>query len=438
MPTVVVGYAYSDGPLSLVRLPLLNEMLYTLLLALKLVPVAVVALHLAPPPALCDSARFLHRLASSHRSARQQIGNFLATLPDGPLKAPLLAGAAVMLLAFSDFELAALLNGAAGKTASAFSWTIALHEAQQLRSPLSALAARAGAAAMCELAMVAGALGLLARSGGNATGAEPTCMRSAAAIHRSRRWACFVVVAIAAVILLLPGWVLLRGAVQGAGEFVAQFRLGDELAVSFYYASMCTGIVLACLAFAGARGARSTRQGARRRGLLILLSLPGALGGIVIAMLLLRLFSLPPLNALLDTPVPLVLGVSLLLLPPALLLRGLFDSASPATSAHLAHLLAGANDANQRSTGRAILWHLRGRSWLWLGAILFAVAYFELVICVTLAPIGMTPVIVGLYNQMHYGQRALLSAGVVVAMLIPSLVAALIAAIVRGVTRLPA
>ncbi|HBS28449.1 MAG TPA: hypothetical protein DEB06_03130, partial [Phycisphaerales bacterium] len=196
---------------------------------------------------------------------------------------------------------------------------------------------------------------------------------------------------------------------------------------------MSTGAVLLILALTSARrspGSQPKRHARSPRVLLILLSLPGALGGIVVALLLMRLFSLTPFSLVLDTPVPLVLGVSLLLLPPALLLRGLFDAAAPSTAVHLAHLMA-QGQPTQRRAGRAILWRLRGRSWFWLGAVLFALAYFELVVSVTLAPIGMTPAIVELYNQMHYGQRALLSAGVVAAMLVPAAVLAVCALAAR-------
>jgi ABC-type Fe3+ transport system permease subunit len=65
-----------------------------------------------------------------------------------------------------------------------------------------------------------------------------------------------------------------------------------------------------------------------------------------------------------------------------------------------------------------------GRSRFWVLALLFYWAYFDLTASAILAPPGMTPVTVRLYNLMHYGRTAVLSAMVMVSFAVPVVLAA--------------
>ena len=59
---------------------------------------------------------------------------------------------------------------------------------------------------------------------------------------------------------------------------------------------------------------------------------------------------------------------------------------------------------------RALTWRLSTSGKFWAAVLLFVWAYWDLTASAILAPIGMTPVTVRLYNLMHYGQIAMLSA----------------------------
>ncbi|MEX2215328.1 MAG: hypothetical protein WD768_14440 [Phycisphaeraceae bacterium] len=404
MPTVIVGYAYSDGPWSLVRHPWLNDLLYSTLLLLKLLPIAVAALYFAPPPSIDAAACHLRRLAPpSSTMAAQRIRQAWRFFLHGPLRAITLAFVAVFLLAFTDFELASLLNSLAGREHSAFTWTIALHQAQQLNVQSTTLVAWAASAAAIEAIVIIIGLTMLLRARRGRIGQHHP-QTSAGKRPRVIGWITLAFAAIA--ILLLPGWIILRGSVEGVASLLANFRFADELASSLYFACGATALVVAALMFLP-------------RSLRWVIALPGLLGGIVLSMLILLAFQWPVLRELYHTPVPLVLGLTLLLLPVAVVLRGLFDAAEPGTSVHAARMLYERGDAAQHRAGRSLLWHLRGRPWLALAAIVFTLAYFELVVSVTLAPVGMSPAIVELYNQMHFGQRAVLSATVMLTMAVP-------------------
>ena len=155
-----------------------------------------------------------------------------------------------------------------------------------------------------------------------------------------------------------------------------------------------------------------------------LLSLPGLAGALVLSLALLGLFQQPPLRGLYDTPVPLAIGLTLLLLPFALILRRLFRAHSAGSGLFAAELLRGSVRASVRARGARLARFLRARGRFWALFLLFSLAYFDLTASSILAPVGTAPAFVRLYNLMHYGRSALLSAMVVVAFALPLLLLA--------------
>jgi hypothetical protein len=124
------------------------------------------------------------------------------------------------------------------------------------------------------------------------------------------------------------------------------------------------------------------------------------LGALLLALLLLTTFQLPALHPAYDTPLPLLLALTLLLLPLALPLRWLLDVNRRNPALHLARMTA----------SPALIWRLdTSRRWL-VASLLFCWAYFDFTAGSILAPIGLTPVFVRLHNLAHYGQTAVLSA----------------------------
>lgn len=101
-------------------------------------------------------------------------------------------------------------------------------------------------------------------------------------------------------------------------------------------------------------------------------------------------------------------------------------------TAVLLHLLADASrNTAVFSMGMArkpgsIRWVLTERRNLAVFLALFCLGWFELSLGSLLAPSGMTPVTVRLYNFMHYGQSQVLSAMVLVTLLSPLLCVGLI------------
>ena len=161
----------------------------------------------------------------------------------------------------------------------------------------------------------------------------------------------------------------------------------------------------------------------------------GLLGPLVLSLTILAVVQLPPLLALRDTPLPLLLALALGLVPMAFVLKKVLEMTKYRSALHLARLMQPPGDLpvgspnrmpdrfgvprlrghlkaelQTRRSARDLTWHLSTSGKFWTVVLLFVWAYWDLTASSILAPIGMTPVTVRLYNLMHYGQVAALSA----------------------------
>ena len=143
--------------------------------------------------------------------------------------------------------------------------------------------------------------------------------------------------------------------------------------------------------------------------------IPGLLGSLIVSLLVLALFQTPLLRPAYDTPLPLLLALTIILLPLALLLDALLHMRRMSPMRHIARQLG----------SRRLAWELDLQPRLAAFALLFCWAYFDFTASSILAPTGLTPVFVRLHNLAHYGQTAALSAMLLAAVLAPAAVLAL-------------
>ncbi len=399
-PALLVSYAYSHVALRLMGTPGAIAALYFLALAFKLVPVAALILHFIPPAMSAEAVRCHALLARSHRE------RWMFQLR-GAGRAPWMAGGLVFLFAFTDFELASLW--------SLKTWAVALFDAQAGGLALGASLRLTALPLSIEVAVLALILRppalSLAQSG---SGRAPS---------RIARRALLAYLGGAA--LLACGWPLLFVAVQAASGFRAvaeNFVLANDLVASLGFAA---GATLG--AWMLAKVARTSRLSdrPRRAAWATLLAAPGLLGALLLSLELLAAFQLPGLHPAYDTPLPLLLALTLLLLPFALPLRWLVDASCCNPALHIAGLAGSA----------ALVWRLDTRR-RWLAAfLLFCWAYFDFTAGSILAPVGLTPVFVRLHNLAHYGQTAVLSAMFLAAFAAPVAVLLLTAPAARWYAR---
>ncbi len=415
-PSLLISYAFSRIAFALIASPWWHHALYAAVLLLKLVPVATVIRWLLPPP-LSAEARHCHRTLAAPSFVEDMLFRFR-----GAGSGPWFAGGIVFLLAFADFELASLW--------SVKTWTVALFDAQtgglNLRESLRLAAWPLG------IQLVALAL-LLWRGGRVQSAANPGATKVNRAIFG-------YLAAVAFIVSALPLFIVAAQAAAGFRAVLENFVLGNEIATSVLFA--LAAAVMAGVSFRGARASRVLVSASRRNelskpraskadrrtsiprrrevresgtlspalGTSALPGIPGLLGSLTIALLTLALFQTPPLRPLYDSPLPLLLALTILLLPLALLLRALLDIRRTSPMRHIARQLG----------SRRLLWEFDHQPRLAAFGLLFCWAYFDFTASSILAPTGMTPVFVRLHNLAHYGQTAVLSAMMLAAFTAPA------------------
>ena len=149
---------------------------------------------------------------------------------------------------------------------------------------------------------------------------------------------------------------------------------------------------------------------------------------------ILYLFQTDWLNPLYDTLAPLGIALVLFLAPRALLLQLLFRSGRPHESGWLIKLLSRSAVDHQRRTAGRLLWSIQRSRHFWAMALLALWAYWDLTSAAILHPSSMVPASVRLYNLMHYGHNAVLSAMTLLAVAVPLVLAWLFASLLRPLT----
>jgi hypothetical protein len=165
-----------------------------------------------------------------------------------------------------------------------------------------------------------------------------------------------------------------------------------------------------------------------------LLPLPGLAGSLSVGLSILYLFQTDWLNPLYDTPAPLGIALVLFLAPRALLLQLLFRTVRVYEAGWLAKLLSHSAVDQQRRAARRLLWSIERSRHFWAIALLALWAYWDLTSAAILHPSSMVPASVRLYNLMHYGHNAVLSAMTLLAVAVPLILAWLFASILRPLT----
>jgi ABC-type Fe3+ transport system permease subunit len=379
MPPLLISYAYSRFALGLVASSWRHEMLYAGVLLLKLTPLAVIVRRLVPSP-LSAKARHCHRLFATPTICARVLFRMRGAGP-----APWIAGALVFLFAFADFELASLWNMR--------TWTVAIFDAQTGGLALRETLLLVALPAAIQIIVLALLVTRRPRFTPAVTDDVPRRIR-----------ASFVYLALAACFVsLLPLVFVAAQAAKGMRTVIENFVLGREILASLLFA-----LGAATVAAIAARGMGRWR-------ILCGVGLPGAL---VISLVLLTLFQLPGLRLAYDTPVPLLLALSVVLLPAAGLLAHLLDSQENSSARHIARQIA----------SRRLAWELDVQPRLAAFGVLFFAGYSDFTASSILAPIRLTPAFVRLHNLAHYGQTAVLSAMLLVAVATPLLLLLLTAA----------
>ena len=383
-PVLLTGYAYANFSLSLIHHPAINTIFYSALLWWKFTPIAAVILHFTPAPI---SAEAIHcrRLTS----AGSRFGDWTFLIRAGCAGGPVAAFAVVFLFAFAEFEMASLMV--------VKSWTVALFDAHAGGLALSESLCRTLGPLLCEAIAIATAFVVLGRRQ-----VIPTRRIEGNCASRWFAW-CHLVIAFV-LVLVIPAAMVLWGTIRGFGLLMENFVLSREILASLLFAIGASTLAGLAVFWLGAAARGRSIGSIFCKVILAAAVFAGLLGSLVLSLTVRAAVQLPGLISLRDTPVPLIFTLGLVLLPMALVLKRVLELTAHQSALHLTTLM-------QKSRAVCELtWKLSTSGKFWVMVLLFVWAYWDLMASSILAPIGMTPVTVRLYNLMHYGQIAALSA----------------------------
>lgn len=415
-PELVVGYAFRNTALTS---PVLAEWLCAGLLFIRLVPIGVVTL-LASPLSLADSSA-IHCRGLALNSSSRSIGNLVQLglcYWHGPIRRVLPALGLMSIVAFQEFELAALLQAA--------SWTDWFIAAERFGLSRSEMLRQSLWPVLIQAPLVVGVIAWTVRPhDAEVESSESTILR------RGTRaivglYLMLAIIAGCAFPVAYLGTNLATGLQMVFRQPVQLIGILREIAITAAVSS-CACLTAWSISPAFFRSLQSHRTGARVRHIVLMIGLAGSL---LLSLAVCALFQQPWLRIVYDTPLPWLLALIVWLIPRAVLVRLWLDTVIRSEAIHLAELLSGpmTNQARPpteaghqiqpdilttaRGTVRqsALLFRLRDQPRLLALALLFYWAYLDLSTAYLLAPSGMPSGLVRLYNFMHFGRSSALSA----------------------------
>lgn len=401
-PRFLVAYAYMAHAQSAAVQPVYHQLLYSALLVGMLIPAAAAVLALTPPPATTRSAVHCHRLlrpanlpTPGHRRGMLRI-TFQRHAPSWCM-----ASILVFLLAFNEMEMASFFGVS--------TWTVRLFDLQAGGLPMRSLLTQAALPVLLEALLMMSGIAMVSRVRGRPQWVDtpPTPPGTAAMTG-----AALYLVTAPALICIAPLAVALAPTLTVAQATWTDLAIGASMRNTLLFSGVATVCVMAVAGIAPARRWNAVRVG---------LSLPGLLGTLTMGLCLLALFHLPPLRRLAGTPLPLLTAMTLHLMPFAMLLVVALRHRYRDPDVHAVALLRAGHQPRQRRSAAALRWHRVRRPWLLATMFLFLLACYDVVLASLLAPADLPPVMVMVYNQMHYGTSQRLSAIVVAVTVIPLL-----------------
>ncbi|MEE3284774.1 MAG: hypothetical protein VX311_09350 [Planctomycetota bacterium] len=427
-PGFVVGYSYSNVTLDLVRSPLLNEFFYDLLLLIQVVPVGTLVLAVAPPPPLGPMASWTSRLARRGQPGHVVTGHRLGQFWHGPARNRVPAIGLMALLVFHEFEIASLFRVIAGGRLTPASWSNALFELIALQrlgeqSPWDLW--RAGWMPMlCSLALLSPLVALAWSIRHERGGLRPNSQPTQTGISRRMAWAW-----LAAALLMGSVVPLCSLSLDAFARESSVWATLPGLLPTLTHATLSLVPTVIVATTAAVLAAWLLRK--RWITSLLLLSLPGLLGSLLLGLTLTWLLLLATPLVPRQSIITLCLGQTLWLLPRAAMLIVLLAVLPTQESSHVARLLQQAPPGPQRTAGWKLAWQQSGQRGAWMIGLICWWGFLELTLNELLAPPHWLSIAHRMYQQMHFGRNAALSTTTLIVMLVPLAVATALVAVGR-------
>ena len=435
VPELLIGFTYRVIAARLVNSVTATEALYGILLVCRAVSVAVIALLIMPHSAIHQESIHSWRLLKPTRghTATSHAAWTLTLLRlqfSGPWRPLVIASCLSCLVSFQEFETAALMQ----VDRHPIAWTVWLFDAHAAHQPLRNSLSMTFAPLVLEAVLLIPVLLLWAprqsmtgeptsvnmftnplparpllpftprklRIPGHSTANHPAPPQSAAQAFEKLRTTLP-----AAWLLLALGlfffWPILSNA-RPLLAGVSLIKKPSALLTQSLQQILTSLTFAACAALAALRLASVMHTNRRPGKAIMVLLLPGLMGSLVTALILLAAFQLPLLNVLYDTWLPLLLGLTLSVLPRAFLLTVLLHRTFDPAAWHSAQLLAMSAATQLRQSSQLIRWRMRTFAWIAAGTVLSHWCFWDVTATSILHPVQLDPIVTRLYNEMHYGR----------------------------------
>ena len=429
LPELLIGFNYrltatqlTSGSSALMA-AICTEALYGFLMLSRCMAVGVALSILLPRGNTTDESLHSWVLLRSRIANATWWASWLRLRIFGAWQAPLVTWSVMALVAFQEFETAALMQ----IDRHPISWSVWLFDAHAARLPLwDSLRMMAGPL-LCELLILCPTFCVLLL--------RPVAEIDGLVCDRRLHGGPSVLKSVQFSALLTPGivlfvvWPLFNNAlpiVRGGLLILENATLRQSLVQILASTGFAIGATVMSMgiAFRICTAFQSSPRPIASQIFWMSLLLPGLLGSLVLSLGLLAMFQLPGLRGLYDTWLPMLLGQTLAVLPFAVAVVLLLLRVSDPAALHSAKLIAVSEESHIRRQMATIRWRLTTGRWLLGGLIIVDRCFWDVTVASILRPVQVEHVITRLYNEMHYGRTEALMSLSILAALTPLAIAA--------------
>jgi hypothetical protein len=398
-----------------------TEALYGGIQLLRAVAAGALILLILPRDPATGSGVGTWKLLKPLMNSREWLSGLLRLRLQGDLAGLIAAWCVMSLVVFQEFETAALMQ----IDRHPLAWSVWMFDAHAARQPLTDSLQMAIGPLLIECLLLSpAAIVIWLRQ--ESAGRE---LVSAAGEHRPARTLKFAVAALWAllgftVLVAIPMLRMSREAVDGVRMLLVTPRLLTQSLEQILTSTLISfGAAVAAISFCGLLlgliDRNRNRPSPAALATLVIALLPGLAGPLIIGLTLLAAFQLPILLPLYDTWLPLLLGLTLSVLPKALALQLLLRLTRTNEAIFLADLLRVSHCSAVRRAGARILWRLTDVRWICALLLLTQWCFWDVTTTSILRPLTPEPVVTRLYNEMHFARTEALLGLTVLAGLSP-------------------
>ncbi|MBL8812205.1 MAG: hypothetical protein JNM43_18720 [Planctomycetaceae bacterium] len=423
VPELLIGFHYRlsatqwTAELGGVAGAIATELLYGVLQIGRASAVGLCVGMLLPRSSVTPESLYSWKLLQGHMDAARWWRGWIRLHLAGPWNSRIVCWSLMTLVAFQEFETAALMQ----IDRYPIAWTVWLFDAHAARQPLSDSLRMVVGPVLLEILILLPAVLLIGLRGTQGRGEQTATMMDSDRVSKSP-----ALTRVATVLSGLFGTLFVVWPVVsfGADSLHGIWFLGSNPTLGWQAmrSILASGLFAAMASVAALNVCELLMAGSKSsRVLTWILLIPGLGGSLLLSLSLLAMFQWPVFRMLYDTWLPMVLGQTLSILPRAFAMVLLLRQWKNEEALHSAELLLSSPQRSIRLTGAALLWRMRTFRRVLAALVLAHWAFWDITVISNLKPIDPEPVASRLYNEMHFARTESLLGLAVLSLFVPVL-----------------